>query len=113
MAKRHASPAEPAHTVNLDGREYRVRYDFAALGLFHEITGVNLLHGWDAAKFGPNEVIAFLFSGLHHNHPDVTFQWCSEYLNLDNYEEILIQLRPALKTAMPEPDGEKQAGGNA
>lgn len=113
MAKRH-SPAEPVHTVKLDGREYRVRYDFNALAVFHEITGVNLLHGWPGAMFGPREVAAFLFCGLLHHNPDVDYKWCLGLLNMDNYEEILaVHLKPALSSAMPETTGEKQAEGNA
>lgn len=102
MAKRRITPATPVNEIHLGGKTFKVVYDFNALALFFEITGVNLLHGWPAEKFSPKEVHNFVFAGVQAHHPDCDYKWLGSQLNLGNFESVLLSLKTALKDSMPE-----------
>ncbi|MCU1248689.1 MAG: hypothetical protein JWQ49_1718 [Edaphobacter sp.] len=113
MVKRSKKAAVPTdqHVIRLDGTELRVRFDFLALGLFHSVTGVNVLEGLTPSALNALQVAAFAWAGCNRHHPEVEVQWFLDRLNLDNYGEIMSSLLRALMQR--EPNAERDGAASA
>ncbi len=103
MTKRKPNPAAAASKLALDGHDLVIVYDFAALHMMQELTGVNLLDAWDASKFGAKEVACFLFAGVNRHQPDLDLDWCFRVLSLDNFNEVFTFLLKSLRKNLPDP----------
>ena len=97
--------------ITLGGESYRLAYPICALMALEKHFGVSLLNG--TAKMDPKnltDVIAFVWAGLLHEHPDLTLDEVARKI----YPSDLPALNAAIELANNQAKGSKsKANGKA
>ena len=99
--------AAPRIPVVLD-RPRTLLFDFNALALFEEATGLSVLAGGMTVG-SVRELRAFLWAGLRHEDPDLTLEDVGRMVHSGNMAALMAQITAALSLAMPkasEPEDE-------
>jgi hypothetical protein len=107
-------PTINAVKIELD-KERTLRFDFNALSLFEEATGLNSLDGETWQKLNARSLKAMLWSALKHEDDAITLSQVGAMIHKGNVSYITEKITEAYKGAAPtgtdtaEEDGGKNA----
>jgi hypothetical protein len=101
--KKIINPTSRTRTVDLDGTQYTVEFNFRGYAAMKELTGISLLMGWDESDMDAKEYACLLFSGLITHHPKVEFDLCLNALNGENFVDVVKVLFDAYRASLPKP----------
>ncbi|MCK9599953.1 MAG: hypothetical protein M0R06_12995 [Sphaerochaeta sp.] len=91
----------PKAPINVEGKEFIMAFDLWAFQQFKEKTGKDLLKG--ASPDGIEEIIAFFWSALLREQPEITIEEVGHLLHPGNLEEVSQKLNDLYGLAQPEP----------
>jgi hypothetical protein len=103
MAKKIKNPISRTRTIELDGKQLTVEFNFRAYAAMKELSGISLLLGWDNSELDAKEYACLLFSGLITHQPDIDFDFCINSLNGENFGEVVKTLFDAYRSSLPKP----------
>ena len=110
------NPALPRVTVNLNGNDYVLEYDFNAIAVAEELTGLNLFSTFDFKGLNVVKFRAMLFASLLKNHPKITLQEAGSFVTAYTLGAITLGLVEAWTGSRPEvkeDEGNEEAGADA
>ncbi len=105
------NPALPKVSITFDGKEFVLEYDFNAIAVAEEQTGINMFTTFDFQRLSATSFRAMLFASLIHNHPEITLEEVGTFITAKNLAEITIKMVEAWHGSRPEIV--KEAEGNA
>jgi hypothetical protein len=96
-------------TVKIDlDRERALRFDFNALSLFEETTGLNSLDASIWSSLNAKSLRAMLWAALKHDDPSLTQEQVGAMLHSGNIGYITERITEAYKASTPDqPEGEE------
>jgi hypothetical protein len=109
FAKPAQNPALPTVAITFNDKEYRLCFDFNAIALAEEATGLNMFSSFDFTHLSATKFRAMLFASLKHNHPDITLEEAGAFVTSKNLAEITVKMVEAWHGSRPEV---KEAEGN-
>jgi hypothetical protein len=97
-------PTLPSVSFVVKGEKYNLCFDFNAVAIVYQQTGINLLD--EGAVSNPNPVVirALLYAALLKNHPDMTVDAAGSLITLHNVTEIMTAVGNAWEASNPEAD---------
>jgi len=95
------------NTINLGGTEYPLKLNINGMIEFEEITGVNLMDGFDIKASGMKGIRALVYVCIKNDDTDITIEAVGEMIDLSKMEEISTALAGAFGDAMPQDDDSK------
>lgn len=101
--KKIINPTSRTRTVELEGKQYTVEFNFRAYAAMKELTGISLLLGWDSEAIDAKEYACLLFSGLLTHQPDIDIEFCFNALNGANFQQVVDALFDAYRASLPKP----------
>jgi hypothetical protein len=100
-------PTVKTVTIELD-RERALRFDFNALSLFEETTGLNSLDASIWQSLNAKNLRAMLWAALKHDDPSLTQEQVGSMLHSGNIGYITERITEAYKGSTPDQqDGEE------
>lgn len=104
------NPALPKVSITLNDKEYVLEYDFNAICVAEELTGLNMFGSFDFQRLSTVSFRAMLFATLLHNHPEITLEECGSFIQGKTLAEITVKMVEAWHGSRPEVE---EAKGNA
>jgi len=98
-------PTVKTVTIDLD-RERVLRFDFNALSLFEETTGLNSLDASIWGALNAKNLRAMLWAALRHEDPSLTQEQVGSMLHSGNIAYITERITEAYKASTPDKNGE-------
>lgn len=93
--------------IELD-RERALRFDFNALSLFEETTGLNSLDATIWGSLNAKNLRAMLWSALKHEDPGLTQEQVGEMIHTGNIAYVTERITEAYKSSTPDqPEGKE------
>ena len=108
-SKPKQNPALPRVPITLNGEEFVLQYDFNAIAVAEELTGLNLFSTFDFTHLSVTKFRAMLFATLLHNHPNMTLEKAGSFVNAFTLADITVKMVEAWHASRPEV---KEAEGN-
>jgi hypothetical protein len=105
------NPALPRVPITFNDKEYTLEYDFNAIAVAEEQSGINMFTTFDFQRLSTSNFRAMLFASLLKNHPEVTLEEAGSFIRAQNLAEITIKMVEAWHGSRPEVV--KEAEGNA
>lgn len=93
------SEAQPAKEVELDGKKYKVQFDFNALCALESVTGGNALSGEIFKTINASNVRALFFAGLRTYHPNLDLEATGQLLKPTNVGAVIAAVQEAFIAA--------------
>lgn len=109
MARRNTSTVDkvrPATEVNLGGKTRRMVMDLNAMCTAEELTGKSLMkkETWDKNNIRLGDLRAFVFAALNSVDESVTLREVGSWINLGNFEAVMLAFQAAMKKAGADAD---------
>ena len=96
----------PEFIFQTDGKDLSLRYDFGALRAFEKLTGVNpLIENFTITSAN---VDAFIWAGLHRNHPEVTLEQVQKWVTPATFRPLLGLVADAYAASFPRVEGDQE-----
>lgn len=92
-------------TVKLD-KERHLRLTLKGMLEFQNITGMNLLKGFNLTKFSLEETAALVFACLLHEDKELTYDDVLCMIDISNLKTVIEALSTCLEQSVPE-EGER------
>ena len=92
----------PNVPLTIDGRTYSLCFDFNALAIAEELTGLNLLQSLDLQNLSVVKYRALLYSTLLKENPKITIEEVGKMVTLATLPAITIALVHAWTGSQPE-----------
>ena len=96
-----ASEVNPKVPIKLDKKRHLL-LDLNAMVAFEDVTGINMMRGFDASKMTVKEFRAFLWACLIHEDKDLTLDTVGGMIHTANMDTITSCLIEAWNVAIPE-----------
>jgi hypothetical protein len=96
------NPALPKVPITLNGKQYRLVFDFNAIARVEELTGMNLFGSFDFTNLNASKFRAMLYASLLKENPAITLDEAGELINAKNLAEITIKMVEAWHGSRPE-----------
>jgi hypothetical protein len=103
------NPALPKVAITLNEAQYYLEFDFNAIAVAEEATGLNLFGTFDFTNLSVIKYRAMLFASLLKNHPKMTLERAGSFVTIHTLPEITLKLVEAWHGSRPEV---KEAEGN-
>lgn len=94
--------------VRLNGKTYKLIYDFEAVAKAEDLTGIPLLVGVDWGHINARRIRAMLFASLLKACPELKLEDVTKLINVRNLPKIERALIDAWVTSTPEAEDEKE-----
>ena len=97
-------PVTDAATLEIDGRKYRLVYDFNAIADAEVSAGCNLLHGMTATmvnRMSAGQLRGLFFAALRRAHPTITMAAAAALVRLDTMPSIVEKLCECYALSFP------------
>lgn len=102
------NPVQRDTEFKLGEAVYWLRYDFTAIAAFERGTGINpVTHGIGT---DPVTLVAFLWAGLRHHHPEVSFETVESWFTSDTAAALYSIAYRAFNGALPEASADGEGG---
>ena len=98
----------PKDTITVDGKEYVIALDLWAFHQYKEKTGKDLLKGETPTEI--DEMIAFFWSALLREQPEITLEETGHIIHPGNIEEISDKLTALYEESQPQGEDEGKNG---
>jgi hypothetical protein len=95
-------PVLPKVPITLGGKERHLIYDFNALAVAEQMTGMNLFTSFDFTNLSASRFRAMLFASLLVDSPDITLEECGQFITVHSLPEITIKMVEAWHGSRPE-----------
>ena len=99
-----ADPTIEFAKLKVDGKEYRLVYDFNAIAEAEDICGCNLLQGMFrmGGEWSAKQIRGLLYAALRIAQPEITLEQVGDLVRLDTLVSIPTALIEAYNLSMPE-----------
>jgi hypothetical protein len=89
--------------LEIDGKQYRLGYDFNAIAEAEEVTGSNLLQGLlNGGNWTARQMRGLLYAALHVAHPRITVEEVGKLIRLDTMIAVQRAVIMAYNLSLPE-----------
>lgn len=107
MAKKlpvSVDPTLPKVTAEVNGVKYSLCFDFGAICIAEEATGLNLLRALDFQNLSAGTFRALLYAALLKAQPETTLESAGALINLKTAPLLMSALGKAYTDSQAEPD---------
>lgn len=106
-------PTLPKVDVTVGGKKYFLCFDFNALAVAEDATGLNLLRSLDFQNLSAKTFRALLFAALLRQQPDMTLEAAGSLITASSAPKLTEALVRAYMESNPEADESESAPKNA